>query len=385
MEERIRRSPGREVLWAAWAAVLTPCVHLLPGALARMAGSAAWLSPLVALPGVLLLSALPGRIVREDEDGFVDAVRRLLGRGAGNAVLLIYITWAVVLSGARLRLGGQYFLSAVGQEGRLWPVLLPVAAMAAWLAGKKPDAVVRAGAIFGRILGAGLIGWIGLTALGVRAENLWPLSPGSIPGALKAGGLTLGLLCAGIYGAFYPWTPSRGRSARAAALGGAPVLVTVCVLGNLGAALAAQSEDAFLLLSRGVGLEGAVRRTESLAAALGLLSDLALAALLLGAGRRLIHLLTGDRAGMAPAVAAVVLAATVFYRAESARRFALSAAPVGNLILGLGIPGALYLLEYRRKREERGGISCDVKQEKTEDVVTDSKAKKSLPKGAKKC
>lgn len=385
MEGGIRRSPGREVLWAAWAAVLTPCAHLLPGALARMAGAAAWLAPVAALPGVWLLSALPERIVREDERGLADAVRRLLGRRTGNAVFAVYIMWAAALTGARLRLGGQYFLSGVGQEGRLWAVLLPMAATAAWLAGKKPDAIVRAGALFARVLGAALIGWIALTLFSIRPENLWPLSPGSISGAIRGGGLTLGLLCAGIYGAFFPWTPSPGRGTRTAVMSAAPALVQVCVLGDLGAALAARSEDAFLLLSRGVGVEGAVQRVESLAAALGLLSDLALAGLLLGAGRQLTRLLTGGRAGAAPAAAAVVLAAGVFREAESARRFALTAAPVGNLILGLGAPGALYLLELRRKRAEDGGISCAPKEGKTEDIVTDFDLKKSLPKGEKKC
>ena len=121
-----------------------------------------------------------------------------------------------------------------------------------------------------------------------------------------------------------------------------------------------------------MGVDGAIRRVESLAAAMGLLGDLVMAALLLGASRRLLGMLRpswgGGKSAAILAAAAAALALTLFRQEQSARRFGLGAAPVGNLILGLVVPVGLYLLE----RGKRKGISCGEETARSADIVTRS-------------
>lgn len=336
---------------AAWAAVLAPAVGILPGVTARIAGEGAWLAPLVALPAALFLGRVLGRLARQ---GLVQAFLRLLGGVAGRLLATIYIMWALILACARLRLSGQRLLFTAQREVGLWFFLALLAVVVAWLAWDKVDAFVRSAAIFSRILTLALGAVLVLTVLQVRAENLWPLWAGDVLPVFRAAVPALGVLCYGVYAAFL-WegdADTGGWRRRVAGGCGMLALLELSILGNMGAELTAALEDPFITLSKHVGVKGAFQRVESLLSALWLLGDLALISLLLWACRRMVAEAVPRWKGtwvVFVGVTAVLLGAGLVFRdAVLAQRFEYVLAPLGNLALGVVVPGMLFLLDRQK-------------------------------------
>jgi len=337
---------------AAWAAALAPAVGVLPGATARIAGEGAWLAPVAALPAVLALGCVLGRLARQ---GLAQTFLRLLGGVLGRILTIIYIVWALVLASARLRLSGQRLLFTAQREVDPWFFLCVLVAAAGWLAWGKADAFVRSAAIFSRILTLTLAAVLVLTLFRIRADRVWPLWTEDVLPTLKAAVPVLGVLCYGVYAAFL-WegeAEEGGWKRRAEGGCAALALLGLSVLGNMGAELTGVLEDPFVTLSKYVGVKGAFQRVESLVSALWLLGDLAMIGLLLWACRRMVMVIAPGWKGawVVPAGAAVVLLGDglVFRDALLARRFECGLALWGNLVLGAAVPTVLFLLD--RKKE----------------------------------
>ena len=345
--EKERISTG-QMTATAWAAVLAPAVGILPGLCARLAGEGGWLAPLTALPAILLLGRM---LERQGKDGLLLS---RLGRPGEWLLTIIYIVWALLLAAARLRLSGQRLLFTARREVGLWFFLPVLAAMALWMTRGKTGAFVRAGAVFSRILTLALVVVLGLTAFQIRPEHLWPIWTGDLLPVLRAAVAALGVLCYGVYAAFLPCDREKeGQSWRGRAVGACCVLAALqlSVLGNMGAELAGAVEDPFLTLSKHVGVDGAFQRVESLVSALWLLADLALLGLLLRACCALTrNMVPGwDKKRIAPVLVGLALLGSGlgFRDALLAQRFEWGVAPVGNLVLGLGVPAVL--LQIKKK------------------------------------
>ena len=335
------RIAARRLRAAAWAAVLAPAVGILPGITVRQAGMGAWLAPLAAFPAVLVLGCVLTKLNRR---GLAETFVRLLGKKVGGILTIIYIMWTIALGSARLRLGGRRLLFTAQRATGLWFVPVVLVLLAVWLACGKANAFVRAAAVFSRILTLALLAVLGLTVFRIRGGNLFPLWGWDVLPALKSAVPVLGVLGYGVYAAFL-WEGGAAENCGGGQIaGGCGVLLLLqgAVLGNLGAELTAVLEDPFLTLSKQIGVEGAFQRVESLVAALWLLADLALLALLLLACRRMVGVLLpqykgwGVAAAVALAFSAVAL--LVFRDPLLAQRFEYGPALWGNVILGVGVP-----------------------------------------------
>ena len=347
--ERERMGVGTRV-GAVWAAVLSPAVGVLPALAARIGGQGGWLAPLAALPILLLLTRTWGALARKE----------VLPAG----LTIIYIMWALLLGGARLRLSGQRLQYTAQREANLWFFLLVLVVGATWLAWGKREAFLRGAAVFGRVLTPALVGVVAFTLFQIRLANLFPLWTEDVFAVLKASVPVLGVLCYGVYGALVWEGEARGVRSRT---GGGCLLLSallLTVLGNLGAELAGALEDPFLTLSKHVGVKGAFQRVESLVSALWLLGDLALLGLLLWACRRLLPTQKGTRVALGGAALMLLLAGTLFRAAVWAQWFEYVLAPLGNLVLGGVVPLALYL------RRRCKGISCAPKAQGKADIGT---------------
>ena len=99
-----------------WAGVMAPAAELLPALLLPGAGRGAWLAVLLAAPLVLasgwLMGSLAGR------EGLARRLVGLLGKWAGDGVLILYIVWGLFLLSLRLRLCAQRLFSSGEQIGR---------------------------------------------------------------------------------------------------------------------------------------------------------------------------------------------------------------------------------------------------------------------------
>lgn len=344
-----------------WTALLAPAAGTLPGVAARNAGAAGWLSTLIALPAVLLAGRAVWLLTNRGEEDLSCAYCRILGRMGGNVLIFIYVSWCVVLLALRLRLSSHRLLLAGRQTGTYWFYLPIILAVSVWLARGKPAVLARAASRFFPALVSALSAVTMLAVFQVRGQNLWPVWTQDVLPACEAAVSALGILCGGIYGGFLLGSTEQdgGWCGRAAGICLGISGVQAVILGNFGAQLTARLEDPFLALSKSVGVEGAFQRLEVLAAGILLFSDLTMIALLLLAGRRMMERITPAwprGAVLAAGAVLAILGATVgFEDVYEAQRFERAWMPLGNLILGLCVPGGLCLL-FGRTRNKR--TSC---------------------------
>lgn len=348
-------------LWSApvWAALLASGLSVLPGLLSRTAGSAGWISVAILPPALVIVA----KLVRGWRGcGLAEQVSR---PGLwGGLLTFIYIMYAVPLLAVRLCMGAQR-LGATAQEGAgVWFFLLLLAVAAAWLGWGDGSVLLRAGAVFCRILLCVLGVVCLLSVFRLRGAFLWPVYMQDAPGVLRGAAYALGVFGSGVYVAFFApdWSGTNRMWLYVGV--GAQALAVLCVTGCLGPELAGRLADPWLTLARGVGVNGTVRRLESLVSVLWLLGDLAYLGLVLQGARRLCARWLKQRERWSvPALIglAAVLALTALREEGVARRVQEQLVPALGLLAGVVLPLLIWVVYL--VAESRGkGTSCPTKK-----------------------
>lgn len=367
-DDKISRTQLMALLWAG---VMAPAAELLPALLLPGAGRGAWLAVVLAAPLVLaagwLLGWLAGR------EGLAKGLTGLLGKWPGRAILVLYMVWGTFLLALRLRLCAQRLLSTGQRDGALWFFLLAVAAMVLWIGRGALPAFARAGQLFltALLVTAGAVFLLSLPQ--VRLERLFPLWWTDVRPVLRAALSAAGVMGWGLFAAFLLGdVADQGENEHWHwlfwGLGGMLLLAAAqaVILGALGAGLAGRLEAPFFALAKGVGVEGAFQRVEGAIAAIWVFADLTMGCVLIFALRAMAGELLPERARPWVPWAAALLgtagAWTLFPalgRAEDLDRWPV---PIGNLILGAGLPLLLWLCGALLGRDRRGDTSCGKKE-----------------------
>ena len=103
---------ARQTGAVCFVALLPPATRLLPGLCAQVAGRAAWLCPLAALPFLLLTALLIRKLSANaaPDENLGSLIMRGLGRRAGAVVLVLYALWLVFYAGFSLRSSASRFI-----------------------------------------------------------------------------------------------------------------------------------------------------------------------------------------------------------------------------------------------------------------------------------
>lgn len=343
------------VVWMA-VALLGPAADLLPGLSARQAGGAGWLAPLGAL--LLLLPALwlCAGLCREG-NGLAGAIQGALGRSGGNALLIIYMVWALALLSGQVQMCAARLAMVYGR-GPAFACAAALLGLAVWMAWGKTSAFARAGEIFYLALAVALAGILILAASKIEPGNLMP-APTELLALPGASAWLAGVLLWCVPGAFLARKvkPARGDGGRAAGWT-VGLCITVClllcaVIGNAGPRLTARLPAPFLTAVQGLGIKGAFERMEALTAALWCLSDFMFFGLQLMAWRELGGALRPGgwtRWSLIPAAGLALCAAWLFCSGQGGiPQCTESVLALSGLVLGLLIPGAVRLIQAVRK------------------------------------
>jgi hypothetical protein len=347
----------RQLLVLLFLGQLAIGVQLVSRGSAALAGAAAWLAPVGALAVLLPVGWLADQL--SQGRGLAAGYRRALGRRVGDLVLLLYIVWGLALLAAELGLYARRMTSlTAGGRGR-WFFLLALGAVLLWLVWGGLEAFARAGEIFYLAMVGVLAVVLAVGALRVEQLNLFPVGRGALAGlpaaALQAGGL----LCPALYGAFLPVRPEgEGKAIRRRwTLGLCLVLagVELVVLGGLGPALTARSEVPLFALARDLSVGGAVQRLEGLLLPLWVVSDLALAGVLLFALKELAAALWGVRSPWLPALLLALAlggGGLALDQGELLEGLYTWGLPLGSLLLCVLLPGLAVLWERVTRRKK---------------------------------
>ena len=355
------RISARQLYAMLFTGLLTPAVRVLPGLTAAVADKSAWLTGLLAFPP-LLAAGWAVYTLSRGEGGLAGGFRRAFGPAAGKAVTIIYMLWALFLLCLEGRLYAGRMVTA-GYRGASPAVFLLVLLGAAlWMARRRLCAFARAARICFLVLSLILALVVGFSLLDARPRRVLPVWTQDLPAAAAAAFVPVGVLSGAVLGGFLAGqvTP-EGNSARLGRrwLLGTCIAMTLLQLGamaQLGASLCARVEVPFFEMARGVGMDGAFQRVESIVVAFWVLSDFVWLGTLLFAIRSMAESLLGPKwARRSPVLAALLAvpgALFLFPDDFSARSLGTGLVPAGQILLAFGLP---FLALLCRKLRERGG------------------------------
>ena len=348
---------------------LTPAALSLLPALAAWAGRLAWLGSVIALPVGLWVCSLWRALGEED---LSRGLRGAFGAWGGGLFQALYLAWGLVLLTGSIQRYVDRLMTTVQGEAVRWLFLGVGLCLCIWL-GRGNGAVLARTAklIFLATLAVmGLVLILSLPALDWR--NLWPPAAGDWMVLPASVALTGSLAGYGVYALCLPVRRGDQMDTRPWAIGGcgALTLLIIIVVGAFGPALTAQMAEPFLFLLQGVEVPGAFQRGEAALIAVLSLADLLLLALLTWGCRSLWRELTRSRLNWVGVVlpAGAFLLAGLSTGGETGLWFAQVAAPVGNLIFGIGVPAFAVLTRKLWKGERVRPIFSGRKTGKKEDV-----------------
>ena len=131
MDERTDGRSRRQLSILLFVSALSPLIRQAPGMAVQSAGSAVWLSALLALVPLPLAGLLLGRLTRKrvPGEGLGGVLLRVFGRFGGTAAVLLYTAWTVFYAGFVLRAGADRFVTAVYPGSRPWLFMAVMAAL----------------------------------------------------------------------------------------------------------------------------------------------------------------------------------------------------------------------------------------------------------------
>ena len=280
----------RQLFALGAAAMLSPALRLYPALSVRLAGKAAWLSALCALPPLLLYAFVCCRLAaaRREGEGLGELFLRALGEKAGKAVLLLLGLWLLLYAGFVLRAAADRFVVALFPHSAPTFFVITLGLASLWAAQGSPRALAR----MARMLFPLLLGVILLLLLcslrQAEPENLLPLTEADalpvLAGALPVGEvLLLGLFAPGFLLGGVKKEPGGAWELLLWLCGMCLLLTAICaaVLGCFGAEITERLTLPFFTLVRNLIFFRSLERVEALVVSLWLFPDFLLCSLTL--------------------------------------------------------------------------------------------------------
>lgn len=348
----------RQLMALLWAGLMGPAAELLPGSSAR-AGGIGGIGLAAAGAAMLFSGWIFWQISRESQSlacGFIDVLGPLLGK----TILFIYMVWFQLLLVMRLRQSAQRLLRAGQRDGAVWFFVGVLGLMALWLARGRLGAFGRAGELMFVVLTVTAGAVLALALLQVRGENLiaeWKWGWNSAWELVLPGSGVLGY---GLFAAFLVQPQKIVEDMKRKWMGwtvsacSALIVAQTIILGVFGPELTRRLHAPFYQLAKGVRVEGAFQRVESVVAAVWTFSDLVLLAGILWAMREIGRVLW-PKVARHSIVTVSVLVGIVGAVAVLGERGPVYAGlewtiPTGGILLAIGVP---LLSFFTKKLKER--------------------------------
>ena len=350
----------RQLIALCFVASLAPITRLIPRANTLLAGRLSWLSPLAAIPFLLLYMLYLGAFLgqRREGEGMAELILRGLGGVLGKAVLLVIAAYFLLYCGFLLRSGADRYVSAIYTSGKPLPFVGVMLALGLIVALGPKKALLRLARIAAPFIAAVLALVLLFSLTEADASRLLPVTGNELPAVLSGSIPAVDIVTAiPVFAAFLMSGCEKRRGERRAfALWGVSVClvmsaVTAAIVGVCGPELTARLSHPFFVMVRSVKLFGSIERIEAVIVSLWLFSDLALLAMLQLAAQRCLQLVCGfvtddepkkpldmkNGRWLVPAGSLVILGTAIVLGSGEAllEHISLSVVPVINLALAL--------------------------------------------------
>lgn len=263
---------------------LSPALRLVPGFSSRVAGRAAWLSPVAAAPFMVLYAAFIAAFISRRRDGECapELILRALGARAGRTALCGFACWFTLYGAFTLRAGAERIISTMYPESGTGLFIITLGAMSLLAALDAPRTLVRAANIFLAavlvVLGAVLI----FALFSVHGDNLLPVTLFDLPQTLAGGAAVIDVASVPLYSVCFlaPLCAMRLGERGAGALwalgaAGLCAALMTAIVGVFGAELAARLSHPFFSLVKNLSFFNTLERVEAFVVSLWVFTDFA--------------------------------------------------------------------------------------------------------------
>lgn len=295
--ERISR---RQYLSICFLALLSPVIRQLPRVAPRLAGNAAWLSGLAALPILVLYMQLIIRLhkKRAEGEGMGEVFLRAYGKVVGSAILFLYALWMLCYSGFVIAASADRLLTTAYPLGGKFMFIFVMGALGLLAVLSRLRTLARTANLLRPVLLATLLAVIGISLFDADFSTLLPVTGADAVPVLQSGLVVANvLLLVGAFGFLenrVTVEPSHRRGGRLVRLFCVmALLITLmlaAVLANFGPEFTARQAQPFFAMTRNIKLFGSFERVEALVITMWVLTDFVLIAAMLQSALTILRL-----------------------------------------------------------------------------------------------
>lgn len=373
MKQKDLISP-RQLLAAAFVAILSPLIRRFPRVLAETAGRAAWISVGIALLPTAAAAGLLWLLYRRQPtgSGFADILTRSLGKWPGRLLTGLYGLWFVLYAAFLLRSGADRFISTVypGAGPALFVVITMLLCLVAAMGRLCP--IARSAMLFRPLLCGVFVAVFLLTMRDFSLQLLFPVTAADIAPAALASLQISNVLSVGGVVVFFtdqlsrPFRREDRPVLQVLAMLGLVLLMTVSCLAMFGPKLTTNMTYPFFMLVRDLSVLGSLERAEPVVIALWVLSDFVMLSLLLQAAGKNLRFCLGFRDGAAvssplclrrgrwllPLCALLAAAGAILLPGDIGvfRLLSEHLVPTVNAAFAFALPGVVLVIGLLRKR-----------------------------------
>lgn len=362
MSLRERKISANEIAVLVFCGLMAPMFRAVPGGTAAVAGTGAWVSPLLALPVFLLVVGLLISVFRRlpEQSGLPELYGLAFGTGAGRVAAAFTGLWAMLNGVAALRYYGESVVASVYPNTSIWIFLLGVMVVVWKACDLGMEAICRMARIYLIIIGVTLALVVLLGMREVRAYNLWPfwekgwsgLLQSAVPVLALQGPMLLILLRRGE--SAHDMTGGRTISVWITASCITMTLVRVVIIGMFGWQTATRLQIPLFSAAKEIFLLDIFERIEALVVAVWVLSDIVWIAALMSTSAeylsKSVYPFQKRLLITALAVTTIALADISSANAYQLRLFLLYVMQYVNLAVCYALPLAAALVAQLRRR-----------------------------------
>lgn len=298
------RFQRNELIALSTVAVMAPILRLFPAGSAQLAGQAAWLSPLLALPVLILYVCFIGAFMdkRLEGEGLSELILRAMGKKAGKLTLALLLMWLLLYSAFVLRSGADRIITTIYPNSSPPVFCICMGLLGFFAAAGAARTLVRVGKIVLPVVLGALLLVLLFSLFSIDRANLLPISSSDLLPALSGSLAVLDVLSVSLYCICFIEGRSEKQGGRAlpfslwmTAMVALLTLLSVDVLGCFGAELCSILTRPFFSLVKNIVFFNSLERVEALVVSLWIFPDfLLLSVFLFGAQQSLRLLLDKD-------------------------------------------------------------------------------------------
>lgn len=269
-----------------FVSLLSPIIRLFPKSAVTIGGKAAWISPIVAMPLLLLLSVMIKRFMKNSApgEGLSDMIIKAAGKVFGKILLALIAVWLIFYTGFIVKSSAERLLSSIYPNGQPGLFMGTLIAVAAWMAVGRLRSLGRLSEICAAIIGIVLLLNVVIAAFKIDIKNLLPVTFYDIDNVALSSIPVINVIGISTYLAFLYGDVEKQNKSNINVLlllAISVVAILITTIGTLGVAIIDSLQHSFFVMIRDIELIGVVERIEAAVIVTWVITDLVYVTVLL--------------------------------------------------------------------------------------------------------